>query len=158
MKQIYILLHLLVSFLFLAGCASTPEALGSLQVGMSKQEVVRILGQPQSVSSQGSTEYLTYSYCVERCIAPPMHRVYVPFFVRLRGGSIESFGRVGDFDSTKTPATRIEVDRTDRISQDIKVRDSGDIYLELKKMKELLDAGVITQAEFDARKKRILEK
>ena len=140
------------------GCASTPEALGNVQVGMTKAEVVRTLGQPQSVSSQSGTEYLTYSYCVDKCVAPPIYRIYVPFFVRLRAGTVESFGRVGDFDSTKTPTTRVEIDRRDRITQDIRVQDSGDMYVELKKLKDLLDTGVITQAEFDAKKKKILEK
>lgn len=36
------------------------------------------------------------------------------------------------------------------------VQKSDDIYTELKKLKELLDAGIITQYEFDARKKKIL--
>ena len=100
----------------------------------------------------------TYSYCVDKCVAPPIYRIYVPFFVRLRAGTVESFGRVGDFDSTKTPTTRVEIDRKDKITQDIRVQDSGDMYVELKKLKDLLDTGVITQAEFDAKKKKILEK
>ena len=35
---------------------------------------------------------------------------------------------------------------------------SDDIYTELKKLKGLLDAGIITQDEFDTRKKKILAK
>lgn len=30
------------------------------------------------------------------------------------------------------------------------------MYVELKKLKDLLDSGVLTQAEFDAKKKQIL--
>jgi hypothetical protein len=37
-------------------------------------------------------------------------------------------------------------------------QDSGDMYTELKKLKDLLDTGIITQEEFDARKKKILAK
>lgn len=42
------------------------------------------------------------------------------------------------------------------IEQNVKVQESGDIYEELKKLKELLDAHIITQEEFDARKAKIL--
>ena len=37
-------------------------------------------------------------------------------------------------------------------------QDSGDMYTELKKLKELLDTGIINQEEFDARKKKIMAK
>ena len=45
-----------------------------------------------------------------------------------------------------------------RIKQDIRVQEPDDIYTELKKLKELLDNKVITQEEFDERKKKILAK
>lgn len=158
MNRLLLLASVIVGFGIQFGCATTPEALGTVQVGMSKAEVVKSLGQPQSVSSQGGTDYLTYSYCVDKCFAPPIYRVYIPFFVRLQGGSVESFGRVGDFDSTKTPTRRIEIDRKDNITQDIRRQDSGDMYVDLKKLKDLLDTGVITQTEFDSKKRKILEK
>ena len=52
---------------------------------------------------------------------------------------------------------------TERASDDAarktgSVPDSPDIYTELKKLKGLLDEGIITQAEFDAKKKQILAK
>lgn len=43
-----------------------------------------------------------------------------------------------------------------KIQQDVNVRQSDDIYIELKKLKELLDSGIITRDEFDTRKKKIL--
>lgn len=42
------------------------------------------------------------------------------------------------------------------IKQEVRVQESDDIYAELKKLKELLDAKIITQDEFDVRKKKIL--
>lgn len=38
------------------------------------------------------------------------------------------------------------------------VRRGKDISLELKKLKELLDEGIITQQEFETEKKELLEK
>ena len=147
-----------VAAMLLGACASTPEAMNNLTVGMSKTEVTKILGQPQSVASHGGTEFYTYSYCVDKCLAPPVARIYVPFFVRFERGTVDSFGRKGDFDSTKNLATRIEIDRRDTIRSDVHTQDRGDLYTELKKLKELLDAGIITQEEFDTRKKKALEK
>ena len=56
------------------------------------------------------------------------------------------------------PKLRKEADSVIEVKKDINVQNSGDMYTELKKLKELLDAGVITQAEFDAQKKKILDK
>lgn len=44
----------------------------------------------------------------------------------------------------------------DAPKQDAPMQKTDDIYTELKKLKELLDAGIITRDEFDARKKKIL--
>lgn len=141
-----------------AGCASTPESLSAVKVGMSKSEVIDVMGKPQSVSAQGKTEYLTYSFCIDKCIAPPIYRIYVPFFVRLQSGVVDSFGKTGDFDSTKTPTSRVEIDRTDRVTQEVKSVEPSDIYAELKKLKELLDAGVINQEDFNTRKQVLLRR
>lgn len=46
----------------------------------------------------------------------------------------------------------------ERIKQDINVKDSGELYTELKKLKELKDPGIITESEFQAKKKKLLEK
>ncbi len=146
-----------ISFV-IVGCASTPESLSAVKVGMSKSDVIDVMGSPQSVSAQGKTEYLTYSFCIDKCVAPPIYRVYVPFFVRLQSGVVDSFGKTGDFDSTKTPTSRVEIDRTDRIIQDGKNTDPNDIYGELRKLKELLDAGVINQEDFNTRKQVLLRK
>ena len=76
----------------------------------------------------------------------------------MKGGKVDSFGQKGDFDSTKVPTSRVEVNRTDRITQDVKVQGSSDMFVELKKLKDLLDSGVLTQEEFNAKKKQILSK
>lgn len=47
---------------------------------------------------------------------------------------------------------------TDVPKQGNPAQDSMDIYTELKKLKGLLDDGIITQAEFDSKKKQILAK
>ena len=43
-----------------------------------------------------------------------------------------------------------------QIKQEIRLQEPEDIYAELKKLKELLDAKIITQEEFDSRQTNIL--
>ena len=54
------------------------------------------------------------------------------------------------------PNIRIESNVQEK--KDIQIRESRDMYTELKKLKELLDSKIITQEEFDAQKKKILAK
>jgi Short C-terminal domain len=106
---------------------------------MTKQEVI--------------AEYLNYA--LSETDDHAFYGITKPYFVRLVDGRVESYGRTGDFDSTKTPAVRLESDQN--VKQDVQVRGSGDIYSELKKLKELKDSGVITEDEFQAQKKKLLE-
>lgn len=59
---------------------------------------------------------------------------------------------------TMKPIANIRIENDIREKKDISVQGSGDMYTELKKLKDLLDANIITQAEFDTQKKKILEK
>ena len=137
------------------GCAATPaENLSQIDVGMSKSAVVNKLGQPNTTSAKGTTEFLTYITCVAECWRIPGFRVIGNLYVKLVDGKVESFGNKGDFDSTKIPTVRVE--RDDKV--EIKSTGPPDLYTELKKLKDLLDSGVITQEEFDAQKKKLLAK
>lgn len=124
---------------------------------MSREQVIDMLGTPQNVSAQGSDEYLSYYLCVELCWAVDRSfRVREWNYVRLRDGVVESFGKTGDFDSTKTPTVRIETDT--RIDSHIETKGSGDMYSELMKLKELKESGALTAEEFEIQKRKLLEK
>ncbi len=99
MKKVFVLLLCLG----LVGCATAPN-MSVLSLGMTKNEVTRALGKPFSVSAQGNMEYLTYN---------DRSGIYgdytIPYFVRLVNGKVESYGKVGDFDSAKNPANDINL-------------------------------------------------
>ena len=59
---------------------------------------------------------------------------------------------------TMRPIANIRIENDIREKKDIRVHGSVDMYTELKKIKDLLDTGIITQAEFDIQKKKLLEK
>ena len=139
--------------LFLGGCA-TAHKISTVQLGMTKDDVIRVMGNPTSVSAQGNAEYLNYA------LSETDDDAFVgrtsPYYVRLINGKVESYGRTGDFDSTKTPTLRLESDQS--IKQDVEVKGSGDLYTELKKLKELKDSRIITEEEFQNLMKKLLEK
>lgn len=139
--------------LIVTACATAGKISG-VRLGMTKQEVIAAMGPPASVSAQGRSEYLNYS--LSETDDQAFYGITRPYYVRLIDGRVESYGRTGDFDSTKTPTVRLESDQT--IKQDVQVKGSGDLYTELKKLKELKDSGVITEEEFQAQKKKLLEK
>ncbi|MES1992501.1 MAG: SHOCT domain-containing protein [Pseudomonadota bacterium] len=144
------LITALFTTVLLAGCA-TANKISGVQLGMTKEEVVRVMGKPTSVSAQGGSEYLNFA--LSETDDDAFRGWTKPYYVRLVNGKVESYGRTGDFDSTKTPTVRLESDQT--IRQDS--RGSSDLYTELKKLTELKDSGVITEDEFQAQKKKLLE-
>lgn len=147
------LIATLTTILFLSGCA-TANKISGVQLGMTRDDVIRVMGKPTSVSAQGGSEYLNYA--LSETDDDAARGSTTRYYVRLINGKVESYGRTGDFDSTKTPTVRLESDQS--IKQDVQVKGSGDLYTELKKLKELKDSGVITEEEFQAQKKKLLEK
>lgn len=140
---------LLSSLYFLSGCATSGK-LNNVSIGISKEEVVTAMGNPVSVSAQGGIEYLNYRLSETHDNA--VRGWTTPYYVRLVKGKVDSFGRAGDFDSTKTPTIKIQKD------ENVNVQNSSDLYSELKKLQGLRDDGIITEEEFQTQKKRIVNK
>ena len=62
------------------------------------------MGTPTSTSAQANTEYLVYNLIsgYDNGFA-----VNTNYFVRFVNGKVESYGKLGDFDSAKNPAVDI---------------------------------------------------
>lgn len=150
-----LLLSLLI--IFLSGCMAavfgTADQLNQLSIGMSKEEVLKRLGPPKSTAANAGIEYMQYRW-VKTVIAADGN-FPDDYYVGIRDGRVESFGRKGDFDSAKLPTRRIEVDQT--IRQETSSKSSKDLYTELKKLQDLKEAKLLTEDEFSSRKKRLLE-
>ena len=150
------LLGLLLSIAFLlAGCA-TANKISNVQMGMTKQDVIRVMGPPVSTSATGKTEYLNYS--LSETDDQAFYGITKPYYVRIINGRVDSFGRLGDFDSTQKPTVRIETNENIKTQSDVKTSGTADLYSELMKLKQLRDEGLITQEEFEKEKKELLEK
>jgi len=123
---------------------------------MTKAEVIAAMGPPVSVSAKEGTEYLNYK--LSETGDDAFMGWTTPYYVRIVNGKVDAFGRHGDFDSTKTPTIRIEKDETIKQDTNMKLEEKPDLYKELVKLKELKDQGIITDEEFESKKKEILKK
>lgn len=100
--------------ILLAACATSSSKLNSVSLGMSKAQVIQVLGTPQSVSAKDGLEYLIYTLGERMTVqshdaVTKIDQQKGTYFVRLKNGVVESYGKVGDFDSTKTPELNINI-------------------------------------------------
>lgn len=80
---------LLLLVILLAGCG-TASRLNSVQLGMTRDQVVDVTGTPSSTSQMGNTQYLKYQLTSDWIFTDR-------YYVRLTDGRVDAFGRVGDF-------------------------------------------------------------
>ena len=81
---------LLILLLFLAlGCASSSK-INAVDLGMSEDEVIAAMGEPDSTSAVENSVFLRYRLWA----GGPFLDDY---FVELRDGRVLAYGRVGDF-------------------------------------------------------------
>jgi len=139
----------------LCGCA-TAKKLNLVSLGMSKQDVIKTIGKPSSVSAIEGTEYLNYS--LSETADDDFYGRYTPYYVCIRDGKVVSYGRKGDFDTTKDPTQVIKVVGDIKSDEKIQVHTDNNSELEnkLKTLNKLLLDGLITKNEFEEQKKKLL--
>lgn len=142
-------LILVTIILTLLGCATSGKIAG-IQLGMNKDEVISIMGSPVSVSAIEGTEYLNYK--LSETDDDAFVGFSTPYYVRFINGIVDSYGRTGDFDSNKDQTIKIESE------SNVNLKTDGDLYTELRKLKELLDEGILTEEEYQIQKKKVLSK
>ena len=102
-----ILLITIFGFL-LVGCATTSR-LNQISLGMTKEQVIQKAGKPTSVAAQDNMEIFRY-YLYQPLGQGMIDEPRTDYFVRFKNGLVESYGKMGDFDSTKVPETKTTVD------------------------------------------------
>lgn len=104
MKYAFILIFSLLSSGCYTGLGQHSSKFNKISLGMSKADVIGAIGNPQSTSAKDGVEYMTYN------VYEVVFGQYVPYFVRIKNGKVESYGKMGDFDSTKNPTMNINLD------------------------------------------------
>lgn len=167
MRSTYKALGLVIPAVLQIGCfRDKPEVdLSRISVGMDKTEVLNRLGKPTRVAVQGGVEYFEYESFENSGWDWKGKRNFKWMFVRLVQGKVESFGRKGDFDSTKNPTTDINVNQ--RIESKITTSPTGqsatsqtpfDLKTELEKLDKMRKDGLITDQEYQQLRQRAVDK
>jgi hypothetical protein len=149
-----LLMGIAIVSVLLSGCVGKAGRTSVVHYGMSKQDVIAVMGSPVSVSTHGSSQYLNYAVCDTD--NQTLSGIMRPYVVRLIDGRVEAYGTSGDVGSPQMPTARSESDQIAK--QDVRTKEPVDLYTELIKLKELKDTNVITEEEFRFQKRKILEK
>jgi hypothetical protein len=78
--------------IFAVGCAGSSKKINHLAIGMTKAEVIEIMGDPSYTSGAGDVEILSYHLTNNSLFTDP-------YDVRLKQGKVERFGRQGGYGS-----------------------------------------------------------
>jgi hypothetical protein len=97
MKSAIRLVFALVVLNLIAGCTSSTT---KLRIGMTKDEVIAVMGQPNSVAAQGKNEDLNYS--VKDDSGGGYFQIDRPYYVRLVDGRVESYGMYNQITPIRT--------------------------------------------------------
>jgi|688.fasta_scaffold1401632_1 hypothetical protein len=94
-------------FATLVGCTH-GTALNRISVGMTKAQVIEELGEPASVAAYNGVETMRYDFWKDFWQRSPGD-YKSEYYVRIVAGKVQSYGRMGDFDSTKDPTHNINI-------------------------------------------------
>lgn len=134
----------------LAGCATSSTKLNSVHLGMAKSDLVRKLGQPDTASTQATTEYLTYYLSNDNTVRDE------PYMVRLVDGRVESFGRfIRLLETQNTSGQGLAPLGLGAI---MPYSMNMDVVTQLQHLKALQDQGVLTAEEVARAKERLLKR
>ena len=99
-QRIVVAIAILVLF---TGCVTWVSSMNQVSDGMTKKDVISILGNPVSTASPGyGVEILRYR----------LDHAFVgweEYYVKLVDGKVDSYGKMGDFDSTKDPTLNLNI-------------------------------------------------
>ena len=91
----------IVAAVVLVGCASTKTLnFSAISIGMNKQQIIALKGEPFRVAAMDGLEYFIYRGFDKELFKPNGFMVYEAF-IRFKGGKVDAYGRLDDFDNTK---------------------------------------------------------
>lgn len=90
-----------IAVVLLVGCASAKRLnLSSISIGMNKQKVITLKGEPFRVAAIDGMEYFIYRGFDKELFKLNGFMVYEAF-IRFKDGKVDAYGRLDDFDSTR---------------------------------------------------------
>ena len=96
--------HLLITTIaavVLVGCATSKSlTFSTISIGMNKEKVIALKGEPFRVAAMDGLEYFIYRGFDKELFKPNGFSVYEAF-IRFKDGKVDAYGRLDDFDSTR---------------------------------------------------------
>lgn len=84
------IIAIFIAIVFVFGCATPSKKLNQINLGMTKKEVIEIVGEPNSTSATKNVEILKYRLATGGFFT-------TEYAVRLQDGKVDAYGEVGDF-------------------------------------------------------------
>ena len=131
----------------LAGCASTATRLSRVQNGMSRDQVIALLGSPDGARVRADIEYLTYY------LPDETGRREQPYMVRLVGARVESVGRFVQLADLEAAGGRAPQAGMGAI---LSPPAFPDLATQLRQLADLKARGELTEAEFVQARQELL--
>lgn len=101
-------LCIIAALFSLMSCAATAPKMNRLSTGMTKQDVIKVMGTPVSTAAPGGgEEILRYELSANSTAA--YYGITQEYFVRLLNGVVHSYGRMGDFNSLRDPTLNLNI-------------------------------------------------
>lgn len=90
----------------LAGCAHSSSRLRKISIGMSKDDVENILGEPRASGAAKGVEYFEY-----RMVDGGFGGTEGFYWIRFEHGKVVSYGRPGDFEMAAPPTEKLIIQK-----------------------------------------------
>ena len=103
MKQILIVL---LTCVVLNGCVTTTSSTNRLHSGMTKAEVIKVMGNPTSVKAKDNNE--TLEYLLYPTWSPTIYDKKQQYWVILNNGKVTQYGNAGDYGTAEKADVTIE--------------------------------------------------
>jgi len=168
MKNKFVLLSLALAGLLLAGCTSATR-LNDIRIGMGKDQVLSLMGTPDSTSAQANVEYLIYY--LDASGGRYGGTTTEPYMVRMVDGKVESFGRYRVLEDLYNRPITSARPGDPNFPQSLLLSAVGqpaapvaapapagpqDLAGQITRLKALKDQGVLTDEEFQKAKDKLL--
>jgi hypothetical protein len=93
----------------LTACASTGKKLNRVALGMSKPQVIDVMGDPDSTKASDGIEVLVYG--VDKMWSTEVYSYSGDYWIVLKDGKVAKYGKPGDFGTAEPAAIRVQLEQ-----------------------------------------------
>jgi hypothetical protein len=133
--------------LLIVGCASPAANLNRVKNGMTRSEVIDLLGRPDGTRMRGNSEYLTYYLTLDRATGEQ------PYVLRLVDGEVDQVGRfvqLNELEHIGAPNPSVGMGAI------LTTKSFPDAATQIRHLAARRDRGELSAAEFEQNRQELL--